>query len=80
MELIAEKESNHNNNENNNNNNNVTSYAQALVVDSHDNHPKESDEVRERHARDLKAGLHPLKVPSLSLSSSLPLSLYMYRV
>ncbi|RXH76126.1 hypothetical protein DVH24_019014 [Malus domestica] len=58
MELIAEKESNHNNNENNSNN--VTSYAQALL-DSHDNHPNESDEVRERHARDLKAGLHPLK-------------------
>lgn len=36
-----------------------------------DNSP-EAPEFRERQARDLKAGLHPLKVP-LSLSLPLPL-------
>lgn len=59
MELVAEKESDQQNNNNNSEKNNNTSYAQALV-DSH-----ESDEFRERQARDLKAGLHPLKVFSL---------------
>lgn len=65
MELVAEKESDQqNNNSNNSEKNNNTSYAQALV-DSHDYNNKESDEFRERQARDLKAGLHPLKVFSL---------------
>lgn len=65
MELVPEKESDQQNNNNNNSEkNNNTSYAQALV-DSHDYNNKESDEFRERQARDLKAGLHPLKVFSL---------------
>ncbi|BBN70355.1 novel cap-binding protein, partial [Prunus dulcis] len=58
MELVAEKESDQQNNNNNSEKNNNTSYAQALV-DSHDYNNKESDEFRERQARDLKAGLHP---------------------
>ncbi|KAH0972514.1 hypothetical protein GBA52_024670 [Prunus armeniaca] len=59
MELVAEKESDQQNSNNNNSEkNNNTSYAQALV-DSHDYNNKESDEFRERQARDLKAGSIP---------------------
>lgn len=65
MDLTAEKKESENNN-NNNNINNPESAHQLVDSSSPDSNNKE---IEERQARELKAGLHPLKVPlSLSLS------------
>ncbi|KAK4581444.1 hypothetical protein RGQ29_024903 [Quercus rubra] len=69
MELVVEKKESDSNNNNNNNGNNgdnsqpileSSSSSWSATVDSNNNN-KEGEDVRERQARDLRAGLHPLK-------------------
>lgn len=72
MELVSEKRDFDSSNDNNKLNS-----AQPLLDSSYqpspadDTNAKEAEELSERVARDLKDGLHPLKVLSLSLSLSL---------
>lgn len=57
MESVSEKEKKQSENNNNDNTNNAHS---AMDSDNFDS--TEAQELRERQARDLKAGLHPLRV------------------
>lgn len=72
MELVSEKRDFDSSNDNKKLNS-----AQPLLDSSYqpsaadDTNAKEAEELSERVARDLKDGLHPLKVLSLSLSLSL---------
>jgi hypothetical protein len=65
MELVAEKKESDNNNGNGDNIQSIlessSSSSWSATVDSN-NYNKEGEDFRERQARDLKAGLHPLKV------------------
>ena len=61
MELVSEKEKK--NQSDNNNSSDNTNNAHSVVDSASDNlNSTESQEFRERQARDLKAGLHPLRV------------------
>uniref|UniRef100_A0A2N9FBW2 mRNA cap-binding protein n=1 Tax=Fagus sylvatica TaxID=28930 RepID=A0A2N9FBW2_FAGSY len=82
MELVAEKKESDNNNGNGDNIQSIlessSSSSWSATVDSN-NYNKEGEDFRERQARDLKAGLHPLKVEGfwvcychLARPSSLP--------
>ena len=67
MEISEKKEQ-----ENNNNISQTTTLDSSSTADIID---KESEE---RQARDLKAGLHPLKVPNLSLTLSWAFLLFFF--
>ena len=61
MELVSEKEKK--NQSDNNNSSDNTNNAHSVVDSASDNlNSTEAQEFRERQARDLKAGLHPLRV------------------
>lgn len=76
MELVAEKKDFDSANDNNKLNSAQavldSSYPSSVAADDTGsyNNSKEAEDLSERVARDLKDGLHPLKVLSLSLSLS----------
>lgn len=72
MDLTAEKKESEKKKESENNNNNINNPESAHQLVDSSSPDSNNKEIEERQARELKAGLHPLKVP-LSLSLPLPI-------